>query len=346
MNESISLKMQVESSRKNAPDPATTTSNDAKRPRLSSQLIDNGSNDGDSFNRVPKECRLRILGFLNVQDLAEAAFINRLFTEDCRHSSLPQTREVTIYCDTHRPPGRYFDEMHNFIALLKQLYRMNKSGKFARFTMLKLVRHQNLDKLSIGVVRSITKGVLLRDVTTLDLSLPPNLPHKQANLRATIPKALALLMPNLRDVDMSHTRVSQSALSDFAKKCPLLSKITWHSQSATSAFLSGQDLKTCKNLKEIYMDDSLFYGSEPDHVALLCNEDGPSCIFCFCHKQLERVSLKNAKLYCDDEAPKVVPQSALLKFARCAPNLRWFRSDLTEENIAILQAQRPEVTFT
>jgi hypothetical protein len=246
MNESISLTTPVGASRKKSPDPAITTSNDAKRPRLSLQLIDSGSNDGDSFNRIPEECRLRILGFLNVQDLGEAALISRRFSENCQHSSLPQTREVTISCDTnglYRPPGRYFDESHNFVALLQQLNCMEKSGKFARFTMLKLVRHQNLDKSTIGVVRKI--GLKLRDVTTLDLSLPPNLPTKQSNLRAIVPKALAYLMPNLREVDLSHTRASQSALSDFAKKCPLLRKVTWNSH-CTTAFLSGQDLKTCK----------------------------------------------------------------------------------------------------
>ncbi len=154
-------------------------------------------------------------------------------------------------------------------------------------------------------------------------------------------------MPNLRAVDLSHTRASQSALSDFAKKCPLLRKITWNSH-CTTAFLSGQDLQTCKNLKELYMDDSIFYGVDSHTVTLMSIEEGDRCIFRLCHKQLERVSLKNAKFSNDGhrEAPQVVPQSALLKFARCAPKLRWFRSDLTEENIAILQAQRPEVTFT
>jgi hypothetical protein len=97
------------------------------------------------------------------------------------------------------------------------------------------------------------------------------------------------------------------------------------------------------------MDDSMLYGIDSHIVTLMTIEEGDSCIFCLCHKQLERVSIKNAKYSNEmshNEVPQVVPQSALLKFARCAPNLRWFRSDLTEENIAILQAQRPEITFT
>jgi hypothetical protein len=33
------------------------------------------------------------------------------------------------------------------------------------------------------------------------------------------------------------------------------------------------------------------------------------------------------------------------KFVRCTPTLRWFRSDLTPENVVLLQAERPEITF-
>jgi hypothetical protein len=35
----------------------------------------------------------------------------------------------------------------------------------------------------------------------------------------------------------------------------------------------------------------------------------------------------------------------LIRFVRNAPNLRWFRSDLTPENVAMLKAERPDVTF-
>jgi hypothetical protein len=95
------------------------------------------------------------------------------------------------------------------------------------------------------------------------------------------------------------------------------------------------------------MDDSIFYAETADYATLMNNEEGALCIFYFCYRQLERVSLNNAKFYIFGEAPQVVPQSALFKFARCTPNLLWVRSDLTRNSyIAILRAQRPQVTFT
>jgi hypothetical protein len=66
------------------------------------------------------------------------------------------------------------------------------------------------------------------------------------------------------------------------------------------------------------------------------------------YPNLERVTLKHAAMTfrspCD-QGWKVLPQEALMKFARHTPNLRWFCSDLTEENIASLKEERPEVEF-
>ena len=40
-----------------------------------------------------------------------------------------------------------------------------------------------------------------------------------------------------------------------------------------------------------------------------------------------------------------VRQEMLIKMVRLHPTLRWLRSDLTKENIAMLQQERPEITF-
>lgn len=56
---------------------------------------------------------------------------------------------------------------------------------------------------------------------------------------------------------------------------------------------------------------------------------------------LARVSMKNVT----DDSYKPVPQRVLMKFVRNVPSLTYFRSDLTPENIAILQSERPEMVF-
>ena len=66
---------------------------------------------------------------------------------------------------------------------------------------------------------------------------------------------------------------------------------------------------------------------------------------------LERVTLKHA-VYLERydrnavyDYWKKLPQEALIKLVRHTPKLRWFCSDLTLENIAILKEERPEVEF-
>jgi hypothetical protein len=62
------------------------------------------------------------------------------------------------------------------------------------------------------------------------------------------------------------------------------------------------------------------------------------------YPNLERVTLKRAR-YDTLYGWRILPQEALLKFVRHTPKLRWFCSDLTPENIAILKEERPEVEF-
>ena len=40
-----------------------------------------------------------------------------------------------------------------------------------------------------------------------------------------------------------------------------------------------------------------------------------------------------------------VPQSILMDFVRMNKKLRWIKCDLTPENVAVMKAERPEVTF-
>ena len=102
------------------------------------------------------------------------------------------------------------------------------------------------------------------------------------------------------------------------------------------------------NLREIYMDESTFwqrYSSDQDLSDLVNRSD--TFLFHKCgSKVLERVSIRNAKWYGfdNDEDPIIIPQNALIKFVRKAPkSLRWFRSNLTLENMTMLRSERPEI---
>ena len=95
----------------------------------------------------------------------------------------------------------------------------------------------------------------------------------------------------------------------------------------------------------------------------LVNEvNNEATIFLFykcCSKVLERVSLRNThftmvqprivvpwEIRFSRHPRYAIPQKALIKFIRNAPTtLRWFRSNLTTENIKMLQHERPEIEF-
>lgn len=56
---------------------------------------------------------------------------------------------------------------------------------------------------------------------------------------------------------------------------------------------------------------------------------------------LERLSIKNVRLGYDGY---MLPQNAVIKFVRNAPtSLRWFRSDLSHENMKMVRSERPEI---
>lgn len=40
-----------------------------------------------------------------------------------------------------------------------------------------------------------------------------------------------------------------------------------------------------------------------------------------------------------------IPQAVIVKMVRHTPTLHWLHSDLTKENVTILQQERPDVTF-
>ena len=68
--------------------------------------------------------------------------------------------------------------------------------------------------------------------------------------------------------------------------------------------------------------------------------------FFACNKSLERVSLKGGRYVTMGKlVKKDFPQWALIRFVRRTTSLKWFRSDLTQENIRLLSREKPEICF-
>ena len=82
----------------------------------------------------------------------------------------------------------------------------------------------------------------------------------------------------------------------------------------------------------------------------MSNLDQRDEIFLFnCLKSLERLSIRNTKYSTEDSSKsrvdgRDIPQHILIKFVLNAPSsMCWFCSNLTQENRAMLQQERPEI---
>merc|ERR1711865_1173173 len=193
----------------------------------------------------------------------------------------------------------------------------------------------------------------LDGIVSLDISSP----WKVSNVDCCcVFEKLSFMLPNLRELDMSNIGgelFGEDVLRSFSRNCPKLERITWNNiDSDCLVWLDGYDIIDSTNLTEIIMDGSTFYCNALDvdnDVDELSDFENNSDVFLFCRcksQVLERVSIRGA--ICNDgygpEDDEIVPQNALIKYIRHAPrSLRWFRSDLSQENIEMLRLERPEI---
>jgi len=192
----------------------------------------------------------------------------------------------------------------------------------------------------------------IKGIDSLNLSLPS--PTK--GVSDALPITLSKILPSLREIDFSNTDISSlSVLSRFSTYCHYLEKITWCNFNYNSfVSLSGMSMRKSNMLKEIHMNNCDFLSSRHciDTMSDLNNTDG-IFIFYKCRHNLIRVSIQNAN-FChrhwednDDHGSIItskIPQFALIKFVLNAPQtLKWFRSDLSKENIEMLRQERPGI---
>ncbi|OEU06584.1 hypothetical protein FRACYDRAFT_254282 [Fragilariopsis cylindrus CCMP1102] len=185
----------------------------------------------------------------------------------------------------------------------------------------------------------IAEDIQMNGITSLDFST-----SFSPGTINSLTSALFIMLPNLRQVDMSNTNISATGiLSDLSRYCPSLEKLTMH--NSTGFYISAYDMIFSKKLKEIYIDNSYFHGDNQDSDL---NDHQDTFMFHYCCDALERVSIRNMRfmsyLGFDDEQQFAFSQNVSIKFIRNAPQtLRWFRSDLTQENMEMLRMERPGI---
>ena len=176
---------------------------------------------------------------------------------------------------------------------------------------------------------------------------------------------LVSMLPNLRDIDFSNNNLEGDFWSEWLNPgfgfthMDSIESVRWdNNQGDAKASLTGALLQFCDNLTQIIMDDSIFemeeylFDDNGEEISvsyeMLEEEVDLNNVFIFhhCCENLQRVSIQNARYtFFVDTIVNCVTQKALIKFVRHAPSLKWFRSDLSQENVNMLQTERPNIEF-
>ena len=216
------------------------------------------------------------------------------------------------------------------------LFRVNHIDKF---------EHVPDDKFKALRTKSL---INMKGIRSLNLSLPSS--STMVPMSNSLPKTLARILPNLHELNLSHTNFhGHDVLSYFSVFCSYLEKVTWTNINIeTTVRLDGHDMEYARNLKEINMDDSNFkicFGQQEEKMSDLNNHPSIYIFYACWSTVLERVSIRNAKyqIYTNTSG-SCLSQNMLIKFIRNAPaTLKWFRSDLSQDNMDMLTKERPGI---
>jgi len=166
------------------------------------------------------------------------------------------------------------------------------------------------------------------------------------NTYDSLPIALSCMLPNLCKLDISNTNFGRVVVKNYCENCPALEKITNNnnrSRGLTGIHPDGSDMLSATNLREFMMDNSAFhcYTIFRNEMSDLNNHPTIFLLHKCGSMVLERLSMRNSR-YGMNQA--LIPQNTLIKFVRNAPpTLKWFRCDLSTENIDMLRKEQPGI---
>ncbi|MGK3743924.1 MAG: hypothetical protein ACI90V_010783, partial [Bacillariaceae sp.] len=276
------------------------------------------------WNNLLTSIKIEIIGWLDQDSLMDLSLVSKqlhniICNEPGNKNKIIPVFEVSGSCSP--------------LKLLKNLreYSLNSETK-NKLQRYQVMRFKDVEKLvyngaSFDLLKQIMENLQMNGITSLCISST----KRCTNFLLT--RMVAEILPCLHEVDFANVDADKFTLRNFSRQCPLLEKVTLH--DTVGIMLDGTDMSSSINLKEVDMDNSVFYyyycDQQKDNMLDLNNHQ-EIFIFHHCCKMLERISIKNAKFedFMVDDHVVTIPQNALIKFVRNAPpTLRWFRSDLT-----------------
>jgi len=301
-----------------------------KRPRLVQELAPRPVRRITCFDDLNAECLVPVLSFLEMEQINDLAVMNQTFYKARGHPSLDQTRTATIACKTN-------DDM-SVRDLIDTIKSKGWDLLFIEDSQYKCLKLVGLEKLQEPKkpVRARSARVQLQSVTCLDVSAPP--PVKGDGPRVTIDLvSIGHILPNLREVQMNHVNTYSCVVTAMCRDCPNLTSVKWN--GCKEILLPPQGV----HLTELHLDGCLIAAIDGSSFRKdLFDKENYMWNNC---PRLERLSIKNTSWHLRFQPSQPITQAHLIKLVRYHPSLRWLRSDLTDENIAMLRTERPEVTL-
>jgi len=298
---------------------------------------------------LPVTLRIYILNFLGEtqEELRTLTVISKAINKDCKRPGI-EWKLIPVFVISPSPAQSEQKLQENSIGRTKRLLQnlgqhqrdVHTNNQFQQYQYMVVNHIDNFNELGHYVeVERMTENIRFEGVKSLNISL---LSQTRLRLWDSLPRALSCMVPNLCELDISNTTFNHSILACFIERCPHLEKITGNNMGYSKwryITTSGEEMKSATNLRELIMDNPIFCSLDAIEMSDLNNHHD---IFLFHQcgsKVLERLSIRNAKYAFEEDV--TIPQNVLIKFVRNAPSsLRWFRSDLSQENMDMLQLER------
>ena len=339
-----------------------TTKHESSTLLLSSSS-NSSSNDSNTWTVTPISLLLRTMGYMDNDTLMMMCLVCKQINELIKNGEGMERQLIRVF--ELRPSG----ENHNNLRIELFLSNMNRYWQDGtKRRMLQGYQHwkiYNASRLSNYVFisqyekleRLVSPHLRMTGIVDLDISSP--VPNRIMGNCALV-HLVALLVPNLRKLDISNFRTNPNILIKVSRLCPHLEVLKWNKWDNDDDFdvfpADGRCLESFKYLKELYLDGVTFsFTAEIDEGRRMADMENHPNEFMFhelCkNNPLERVSIRHARSYYSPPHARYnaaefdpITQNVLINFVRNVPStLVLFRSDLSTENIRMLQLERPGI---
>ena len=277
-----------------------------------------------SLDTLVDDCMTHILSFLPFEDLNLFAICNQRCCKARSHPSLDQTRTGTIvYKETSN------DSVVN--AMINNGWEDVFSGNRSHLRIVGIEALKICDDESVVDIPTLT----LEGVTSLTVS---RLSTSQSNVMTPNLEGLLCMLPNLRTMEFKGLSFGWYC-ADLIKTMPYLIVQLNLPGSSEQIFM--------------FMNDHITFFPKVTDISLnecriVSDRRLPLDANCYMFKtctSLKRLSIKNVSLAACNDSGEPLPQEWLIDTVRRHSTLRWLRSDLTAENTAMVQQERPEIAF-